>query len=107
MSDEEFSAHGGSEACPVCGIIRTNAEPWEDPDDREPVCWDCYQAENRRRTEEACKRAAEIVATWPEWKRGLIEHSHEATIPVPRTPIVVLRRPELDPDQRKKNTHES
>lgn len=38
------------------------------------------------------KQARELIATWPEWKKGILEQSGKSTMSVPRKPI-------LDPDK--------
>jgi len=36
-------------------------------------------------------RATALVATWPAWKRNILEQSSRPTVSVPRTPVDNLR----------------
>lgn len=37
--------------------------------------------------DEAYKRACEIIATWPEWKKNILAYSAQPTVNTPRPPI--------------------
>lgn len=48
-------------------------------------------------------KASALVATWPAWKRNILEQSSRSTVSVPRTPVNNMRDSNL-PEQPAKSS---
>lgn len=38
------------------------------------------------------KECKAIIATWPEWKKGILENMSKSTCPTQRIPVVQVRK---------------